>query len=83
MTTFALVHGAWHGGWRFAQLERELEARGRRTVAPDLPSARDGEAAPAAAAQLRPQAAKPRREPCPLDRLPAARSAYVLRGLAA
>ncbi len=37
MTTFALVHGAWHGGWAFDALSAELEARGHRAVAPDLP----------------------------------------------
>ncbi len=37
MTTFALVHGAWHGGWAFGALAGELEARGHRAVAPDLP----------------------------------------------
>jgi pimeloyl-ACP methyl ester carboxylesterase len=37
MTTFALVHGAWHGGWSFERLVPELEARGHDAVAPDLP----------------------------------------------
>ena len=37
MTTFALVHGAWHGAWCWERLAPLLEARGRRTVAPDLP----------------------------------------------
>ena len=37
MTTFALVHGAWHGGWCFEQLAAELAARGHASVAPDLP----------------------------------------------
>lgn len=36
-TTFCLVHGAWHGGWCFAPLARELEARGHEVAAPDLP----------------------------------------------
>jgi pimeloyl-ACP methyl ester carboxylesterase len=35
--TFCLVHGAWHGGWCWERLAPELEARGRRVVAPDLP----------------------------------------------
>lgn len=38
MTTFVLVHGHWHGGWAFAPVQRALEARGHRTLAPDLPS---------------------------------------------
>jgi pimeloyl-ACP methyl ester carboxylesterase len=37
MTTFALVHGAWHGGWAWSAVGPELEARGHRVVAPDLP----------------------------------------------
>ena len=37
MTTFALVHGAWHGGWCWAAVAAELEGRGHRAVAPDLP----------------------------------------------
>jgi pimeloyl-ACP methyl ester carboxylesterase len=37
MATFALVHGAWHGGWCFDLLGAELEARGQRPVAVDLP----------------------------------------------
>lgn len=36
-TTFALVHGAWHGGWCWDGVRAELEARGHRVVAPDLP----------------------------------------------
>jgi len=37
MTTFALVHGSWHGGWCFQKLVAELEARGHDAVAVDLP----------------------------------------------
>lgn len=37
MATFALVHGAWHGGWCWERLVPELERRGHRAVAPDLP----------------------------------------------
>jgi pimeloyl-ACP methyl ester carboxylesterase len=35
---FVLVHGAWHGGWCWAALARELEARGHSVAAPDLAS---------------------------------------------
>jgi pimeloyl-ACP methyl ester carboxylesterase len=37
MSLFALVHGAWHGAWCWERLIPELEARGHRAVAMDLP----------------------------------------------
>jgi pimeloyl-ACP methyl ester carboxylesterase len=37
VATFALVHGAWHGGWCWDLLVDELTRRGHRCVAPDLP----------------------------------------------
>ncbi|MBW2496057.1 MAG: alpha/beta hydrolase [Deltaproteobacteria bacterium] len=37
MATFALVHGSMHGGWCWRDLVPELEGRGHRVVAPDLP----------------------------------------------
>lgn len=37
MATYALIHGAGDVGWYWHLLERELQARGHRTVAPDLP----------------------------------------------
>jgi pimeloyl-ACP methyl ester carboxylesterase len=37
VSTFCLVHGAWHGGWAWNSLRDELERRGHRIVAPDLP----------------------------------------------
>jgi pimeloyl-ACP methyl ester carboxylesterase len=37
MTTFALVHGAWHGAWCWERLLVPLEARGHGAVAVDLP----------------------------------------------
>jgi pimeloyl-ACP methyl ester carboxylesterase len=37
LATFALVHGAWHGGWCWDGVRAELEARGHDVVAPDLP----------------------------------------------
>jgi len=39
---FVLVHGAWHGGWCFEQVRRELERRGHEVEAPDLPCERIG-----------------------------------------
>lgn len=37
MTTFGLVHGGAHGAWCWERLIPELERRGRRAIAPDLP----------------------------------------------
>ena len=37
MTTFALVHGAWHGAWCWERLLEPLERRGHGAVAVDLP----------------------------------------------
>jgi alpha/beta hydrolase family protein len=37
VTTFGLVHGAWHGAWCWDRLGPELEARGHRPVAVELP----------------------------------------------
>lgn len=37
MSTFVLVHGAWHGAWCWERLVPELERRGHRAVAMDLP----------------------------------------------
>lgn len=38
MTTFGLVHGAWHGAWCWERLEPELHQRGHKVVAVELPS---------------------------------------------
>ncbi len=37
MTTYALVHGAWHGAWCWERLAAELHRRGHLAVAVDLP----------------------------------------------
>ena len=37
MSTFVLVHGAWHGGWCWRKLAPILEAAGHRVLTPDLP----------------------------------------------
>jgi pimeloyl-ACP methyl ester carboxylesterase len=37
MTTFVLVHGAWHGGWCWQKVTPLLEAAGHSVLAPDLP----------------------------------------------
>jgi len=36
MTTFVLVHGAWHGGWCWHKIVSRLEAAGHTAVAPDM-----------------------------------------------
>jgi pimeloyl-ACP methyl ester carboxylesterase len=43
MTTFALVHGAWHGAWCWELLTPFLEQAGHVLVAPELPN-EDGSA---------------------------------------
>jgi pimeloyl-ACP methyl ester carboxylesterase len=37
MSTFLLVHGAWHGAWCWHKLVPRLEKAGHVVVAPDLP----------------------------------------------
>jgi pimeloyl-ACP methyl ester carboxylesterase len=37
MSTFGLVHGAFHGSWCWEKLKIELEARGHRALTVDLP----------------------------------------------
>ena len=36
MATFVLVHGAWHGGWCWAPLERSLRGCGHDVTSPTL-----------------------------------------------
>ena len=36
MTTFVLVHGAWHGGWCWSRVRRTLAAQGHEVFAPSL-----------------------------------------------
>ena len=38
MSTFMLIHGAWHGAWCWERLVPELESLGHRTLTVDLPS---------------------------------------------
>jgi pimeloyl-ACP methyl ester carboxylesterase len=38
MSTFLLVHGAWHGAWCWHKLTARLEKMGHTVIAPDLPS---------------------------------------------
>jgi len=37
MTSFILVHGAWHGGWCWHKVAARLVAMGHRVEAPDFP----------------------------------------------
>ena len=38
MSTYVLIHGAFHGGWCWDKVVPLLEAAGHKVVAPDLPS---------------------------------------------
>jgi len=38
MSTYILVHGAWHGGWCWHKIVARLERLGHTVIAPDLPS---------------------------------------------
>jgi len=38
MSTYLLIHGAWHGGWCWHKVLPRLEKLGHRVLAPDLPS---------------------------------------------
>lgn len=51
MSTFVLIHGAWHGAWCWERLVPELEARGHVSIAMDLP-VEDGSATFADYAQV-------------------------------
>lgn len=37
MSTYLLIHGAWHGGWCWRKVVALLEAKGHKVLAPDLP----------------------------------------------
>lgn len=37
VSTLVLIHGAWHGSWCWERLIPELEERGQRVIAVDLP----------------------------------------------
>jgi pimeloyl-ACP methyl ester carboxylesterase len=37
MSTFLLIHGAWHGGWCWRRVVPLLESKGHFALAPDLP----------------------------------------------
>lgn len=41
MADFVLVHGAWHGGWCWAEVARDLARRGHRVFAPSLTGCAD------------------------------------------
>jgi len=38
MSTYVLVHGAWHGGWCWEKVVPLLQKQGHTVVAPDLPA---------------------------------------------
>jgi len=37
MSTFVLVHGAWHGGWAWSEVAQRLRRQGHEVHTPDLP----------------------------------------------
>jgi pimeloyl-ACP methyl ester carboxylesterase len=37
MSTYVLIHGAWHGGWCWDKVVPRLEKLGHKVIAPDLP----------------------------------------------
>ncbi|MAM71571.1 MAG: alpha/beta hydrolase [Gammaproteobacteria bacterium] len=37
MTTYVLVHGAWHGAWCWDRVTAAIEAAGNKVITPDLP----------------------------------------------
>ncbi len=41
MSTFVLIHGAWHGAWCWRKVSSRLEKLGHRAIAPDLPGLGD------------------------------------------
>jgi pimeloyl-ACP methyl ester carboxylesterase len=49
MSTYLLIHGAWHGGWCWRKVVPLLESKGHTVVTPDLPSHGDDKTPPAAA----------------------------------
>lgn len=52
MSTYLLVHGAWHGGWCWRKVVPLLEAQGHKVLAPTLPGHGEDKT-PAAAVTLR------------------------------
>src|SRR6185295_5208657 len=38
MSTYLLIHGAWHGAWCWYKVAPRLETLGHKVIAPDLPS---------------------------------------------
>ncbi len=52
MSTYLLIHGAWHGGWCWRKVVPLLEAKGHTVLAPDLPGHGDDKA-PAATVTLK------------------------------
>ena len=47
MSTYLLIHGAWHGGWCWRKVVPLLEAKGHKVLAPDLPGHGDDKTATA------------------------------------
>jgi pimeloyl-ACP methyl ester carboxylesterase len=52
MSSYVLVHGAWHGGWCWQKIVERLQALGHSVVAPDMPG-RGRDTKPIASVTLR------------------------------
>jgi len=37
ISTYVLIHGAWHGSWCWEKVIHLLEKAGHKVIAPDLP----------------------------------------------
>ena len=37
MSTYLLIHGAWHGGWAWQDVVQRLTTKGHTVISPDLP----------------------------------------------
>lgn len=48
MSTYVLIHGAWHGAWCWRKVVPLLESKGHTVVTPDLPGHGDDRTPPAA-----------------------------------
>jgi pimeloyl-ACP methyl ester carboxylesterase len=53
MSTYILIHGAWHGAWSWYRIIPLLEKQGHKVIAPDLPGHGRDRSAPLTSVTLR------------------------------